>query len=85
MIDLDTAAIAAGDMIYDGSARATVPVPTVRYGDVLAVGERTMDVRVVGARLDGLLMMAHCAGASAGDRVRVVTVGAESVVDGILA
>ena len=52
---------------------------------MLAVGERTMDVRVGGARLDGLPMMAHCSEAPAGDRVRVVTVGAESVVDGILA
>lgn len=82
---MNTTLLAVGDMIYDGSARPAVPVPTVRYGDVLAVGERTMDVRVGGARLDGLPMMAHCAGASAGDRVRVVTVGAESVVDGILA
>ena len=84
-MDANTTLLAVGDMIYDGSARPAVPVPTVRYGDVLAVGERTMDVRVGGARLDGLPMMAHCSGASAGDRVRVVTVGAESVVDGILA
>lgn len=84
-MDVNTTLLAVGDMIYDGSARPAVPVPTVRYGDVLAVGERTMDVRVGGARLDGLPMMAHCAGASVGDRVCVVTVGAESVVDGILA
>ena len=85
MMDVNTTLMAVGDMIYDGSARPAVPAPTDRHGHVLALGERTMDVRVGGARLDGLPMMAHCSEASAGDRVRVVTVGAESVVDGILA
>lgn len=81
--------------LVDASAReiadALAPAPQIpsarwRWGTVVAVGSYgTMDVSVGGTTLYGIRCAQHVMGAQVGDRVRVLYLGTEAMVDAIRA